>query len=85
MQLSPAYKSDALEILSPMMVVGRKTKLSKNNSPQGGMTYKKDATKNQAEKMSPSLKRLVSTLEWRDVFRLLHPRDLLRVDPGVKR
>ena len=38
---------------------------------------KKDATRNQAEKMSPSLKRLVSTLEWRDVFRLLHPRDLV--------
>ena len=38
---------------------------------------KKDATRNQAEKMSPSLKRLVSTLEWKDVFRLLHPNDLV--------
>ena len=27
--------------------------------------------------MSPSLKRLVSTLEWKDVFRLLHPNDLV--------
>ena len=38
---------------------------------------KKDATRNQAEKISPSLKRLVSTLEWKDVFRLLHPDDLV--------
>ena len=32
-----------------------------------------DATKNQANKMSPSLKRLVKTFSWSDSFRLLHP------------
>ena len=38
---------------------------------------KKDATRNQAEKMSPSLKRLVNTMQWSDVFRLLYPNDLI--------
>ena len=35
----------------------------------------KDATKNQAQKMSPSLKRLVKTFSWTDSFRHLHPAD----------
>ena len=32
-----------------------------------------DATKNQAQKMSPSLKRLASNFSWTDSFRYLHP------------
>ena len=33
----------------------------------------KDATSNQAAKMSPSFKRLVKTFDWIDSFRQLHP------------
>ena len=33
----------------------------------------KDATKNQAQKLSPSLKRLVKTFSWTDSFRHVHP------------
>ena len=33
----------------------------------------KDATKNQAQKMSPSLRRLVKNFTWKDSFRSLHP------------
>ena len=32
-----------------------------------------DATKNSAQKMSPSLKRLIKTFSWSDSFRTLHP------------
>ena len=37
----------------------------------------KDATRNQNDKQSPSLKRLVSALQWKDSFRLLYPSDLV--------
>ena len=37
--------------------------------------HEKDATKNQSQKMSPSLKRLVKTFSWTDSFRYLHPSD----------
>ena len=33
-----------------------------------------DATKNQAQKISPSLKRLISNFSWKDSFRILHPK-----------
>ena len=35
--------------------------------------HESDATKNAANKMSPSLKRLVKTFSWTDSYRLLHP------------
>lgn len=38
---------------------------------------KKDATRNQDEKMSPSLKRLCATFNWTDTFRRLYPNDLV--------
>ena len=37
--------------------------------------HERDATRNQAQKMSPSLKRLVRTFSWTDSFRYLHPHD----------
>ena len=37
------------------------------------ITHVRDATKNQAQKMSPSLKRLASNFSWTDSFRCLHP------------
>ena len=36
-----------------------------------------DATKNQGQKMSPSLKRLIKTFQWADSFRSLHPKALV--------
>ena len=37
------------------------------------ITDVKDATRNQNEKISPSLKRLIASMKWSDVFRQLYP------------
>ena len=50
---------------------------SKDSGCIGGdwnsIIHEKDATKNPAQKMSPSLKRLVKNFSWNDSFRSLHP------------
>ena len=38
------------------------------------ITHEIDATKNTAQKMSPSLKRLITTFSWTDSFRYLHSK-----------
>ena len=50
---------------------------SKTNGCAGGdfncIINKRDATKNQENKMSPSLKKLVKTFSWEDSYRILYP------------
>ena len=71
--LSRAKRENYFSEIIPQLLINRK-----QHGFVGGdfnsIIQKEDATHNQESKMSPSLKRLVSTFHWKDSFRVLHPQ-----------